>query len=298
MNAAVKAPKLRLNQAINFELSVYEYAQLETFFDEKYQTFWYYMNSTPRPCFTPTLLADIKSFFGSVKREIDSDEGREIEYLVLASEFEGTFNLGGDLNLFKTLIENRDAEQLQKYADACVDVLYQNVNSLNRDLTTISLVQGDALGGGFEAALSSDVLIAEKGVKMGLPEVLFNLFPGMGAYSFLSRKIGNMAAEKMILSGKLYSAEELHEMGVVDVLAEKGEGEKAVYAYIKREKRIANSVRAMRKVKAYCNPVSYEELRNITKIWVQAALNLKKKDLRMMARLIARQNGKQPSVVA
>ena len=98
-------------------------------------------------------------------------------------------------------------------------------------------MQGDALGGGFESALASNVVIAEKGVKMGLPEVLFNLFPGMGAYSLLSRRVGTARAEQMILSGRLYTSDELFEMGVVDILAEKGEGEVEVYKYIKSAKR-------------------------------------------------------------
>jgi DSF synthase len=45
---------------------------------------------------------------------------------------------------------------------------------------TASLVQGRALGSGFECALASDVIVAETGARMGFPEVLFNLFPGMG----------------------------------------------------------------------------------------------------------------------
>ena len=44
-------------------------------------------------------------------------------------------------------------------------------------LTKIVLVQGDALGGGFECALASDVIVAEESAQMGLPEILFNLFP-------------------------------------------------------------------------------------------------------------------------
>ena len=69
-------------------------------------------------------------------------------------------------------------------------------------------------------------------VKFGLPEILFNLFPGMGAFSFLSRKIGLTRAQKMILGGRIYSATELHEMGLIDVLADDGRGEDAVRAYI------------------------------------------------------------------
>jgi len=125
-----------------------------------------------------------------------------------------------------------------------------------------------------------------------MPEILFNLFPGMGAISFLSRKIGIAAAEKMILSGKLYSAEEVYNMGLIDVLAEDGEGEQAVYNYIKKENKTRNGFQAFRKAKKYCDPVTYDELEKITNIWVDAALQLGNKDLRMMERLVKRQSAK------
>ena len=62
--------------------------------------------------------------------------------------------------------------------------MYGNSAAFHTPLITIALVQGDALGGGFECALSFDVLIAERSAKMGLPEVLFNLFPGMELTAF------------------------------------------------------------------------------------------------------------------
>ena len=63
-------------------------------------------------------------------------------------------------------------------------------------MTTIALLEGDALGGGFESALSCDVVIAEKHVKAGFPEVLFNMFPGMGGLSFLSRRVGRKVVQR------------------------------------------------------------------------------------------------------
>jgi DSF synthase len=251
------------------------------------------MHAAPRPCFNPQLLQDIDNWFSHVKHEHDSEGGREYRYLVLASDIDGTFNLGGDLNLFRALIADGDYNGLLEYAKACINVLYQNIVHLERNLTTISLVQGDALGGGFEAALSSNVLIAERGSKMGVPEILFNLFPGMGAYSLLSRRVGTAKAEQMILGGELYSAEALYELGVVDILAEKGEGALALHNYIKRAEHAANGYRAMREVKDRCNSITYQELLDITKIWVEAALRLDKRDLRMMELLVKRQNSKQ-----
>ena len=173
------------------------------------------------------------------------------------SSVDNVFNLGGDLAIFLQLIKNSDREGLLNYAVKCIDTLYRNMIHVDCELTTIALVQGDALGGGFEGALPSNVLIAERGTKLGLPEVLFNLFPEMGAYSLLARKVGPVKAEEIILSGKLYLAEELYDLGIVDILAEKGEGETAVYQYINAANRRSNSYQAMRKVKDICIPISY-----------------------------------------
>jgi len=266
--------------------------QLKTFYDSKNKAGWLLMKGEPRPSFTPTLLRDISDYFDSIVEEMHETNGDKYDFLISGSDVEGVFNLGGDLDLFSRLIRENDRDGLMGYATQSIDLVYRNMIHLGTDLTTITLVQGDALGGGFESAISANVVVAERGVKMGLPEVLFNLFPGMGAYSILSRKIGYAAAERMILSGSLYSAEQLFDMGVVDILAEEGEGELAVYRYIKAAKRTANTYRSMQKVKDICNQISYKELEDIAKVWTDAALQLTAKDLRMMERLVRRQNNK------
>jgi DSF synthase len=266
--------------------------QLKTHYDAKYKIGWFLMDAAPRPCFTPALLNELSDYLANIKTEMFQTNNEKYDYLVVGSNVEGVFNLGGDLDLFVSLIENGNRDALLAYALHCIDILYDNIRHLGTDLTTVSLIQGDALGGGFESALSSNLIIAERGAKMGLPEVLFNLFPGMGAYSLLSRKIGAVAAEKMILSGKLYTAEEMFEMGVVDILAEKGEGELALYRYIKAARKSPNTYKSMAKVKDMYNMVTYDELANIAAIWADAALNLTSKDLRMMRRLASRQSYK------
>jgi DSF synthase len=265
----------------------YAAPELASYYDAKYQIEWMYMRGSNRGCFTPTLLQSLQSEFEALATQTD----REVRYAVLASEIPGIYNLGGDLALFKQHIEHGNREGLLQYAVACIDALYLKMTGFRRDITHITLVQGDALGGGMECALSADVLIAEQGTSLGLPEILFNLFPGMGAYSILSRKIGPAQAERMILSGKLYAAEELYEMGVVDVLAEAGKGEMAVYDYVKREEKARNGIRAVRAVRDIVNPVTYEELIQVTERWVDAAMQLRPRDLRMMDRLVKRQSG-------
>ncbi|HKJ50568.1 MAG TPA: crotonase/enoyl-CoA hydratase family protein [Gammaproteobacteria bacterium] len=262
---------------------------LKTHYDEKYKTSWCLMKAEPRPCFTRELLSEFHEYIRVVKEEMVESKGEKYDYIVVGSDVEGIFNLGGDLNLFRHYIESNNRDALFNYAIRCIDILHENINHLECDLTTIALIQGDALGGGFESALASNVVIAEKGVKMGLPEVLFNLFPGMGAYSLLSRRVGTSLAERIILSGKLYTSDELFEMGVIDILAEQGEGEMEVYKYIKAANRYSNSYGAIRKVRDICNNISYDELMDIAKIWTDAAFKLSDKDLKMMGRLIKRQ---------
>jgi len=273
--------------------SEYKYSQLSIYYDEKYKAGWYYMHASPRPCFTAQLLDEINQYQNFVKSEMKGSLQQKYNYLILSSNIDGIFNLGGDLAVFQKLIQTKNKDSLLSYAIKCIDVLYNNIVHLNSELTTIALVQGDALGGGFEAALSSNLLIAEEGTKMGLPEVLFNLFPGMGAYSLLSRRVGQIKAQEIILSGKLYSAEELFDLGIVDILAKKGEGEMEVYRYINSAERKANTYQAIRKVKDIFDPVSYQELIDITKIWVDSALNINDKDLRMMDKLVMRQTANQ-----
>jgi DSF synthase len=59
-----------------------------------------------------------------------------------------------------------------------------------------------------------------------------------------------------------------------------------------RRSKVANTHKALRKVKDYCNPITYDELIDITNMWVDSAMHLEARDLRMMERLVKRQNSK------
>ncbi len=283
-------------KALQFPSPTFEkqYEQLDITYEPDQAAVWFRNSSQQRPCFTPKLLNNISYAQQAIVKYVKSsgENGVPVNYLVTASSVDNIYNLGGDLELFKRLIEAGDREGLREYAYACIDVLYNNVINLGLDLTTIALVQGSALGGGFEAALSCNVIIAEKGVEFGFPEILFNLFPGMGAYSMLSRKISPRDTEQMLASGKMYTAEELFDMGVVDILAERGEGEAALHEYINNHRRARNGLTGIQRARQRINPLTYEELADVTDIWVDAALKLEPRNLRLMDRLVRAQNRK------
>lgn len=252
---------------------------------------WSFMNPSERPCFTTGLLKEIRAAQAAVRQSFaDSTSGEgPIRYLVVGSYLPGIFNMGGHLELFASLVEREDRAGLKQYARLCIDCVHAHATHLDLPVTTISLVQGDALGGGFEQALSSDIIIAEKSAKFGLPEILFGLFPGMGAYSFLSRRLGSVGAERMIKSGKIYSAGELHEIGLVDEVADDGFGREALNEYIERSEPRFHAYRAIYKTRQIVNPVTYDELAAVVDTWVDAALKLSPSNLKKMRRLAAAQ---------
>src|SRR5436190_2179551 len=269
-------------------------SQYQTEFEPATGAIWGYFNPRGTPCFSLGLLRDIRQHdCALVANGGKVDVGGDLmsaKYYVCGSRIPGVFNLGGDLSLFLMLIRSKDREALTNYARVCIDNMFARMQGYHSpELITISMVQGDALGGGFECALSSDVIIAEEDAQMGLPEILFNMFPGMGACSLLARRIGMRAAEKMILSGRMMSGAELHETGIVDVLAKPGEAENATSDWIAHNSRRHNGVQAVFRTRQFVQPITRQELDSVTDLWVDAAGRLSDKDLRMMGRLVRSQ---------
>lgn len=270
-----------------------QYRQVDIDYLPSMRTLWTWMKPVGVPCMRQDMIEELHHAF----HELQQHEGHclhegawhPVDYCVIGSRRPGVFNLGGDLALFIQLIQDRNREALRAYAKLCIDAMYPRIAGYGSSTMTISLVQGDALGGGFEFALSSHFLIAEENTRMGLPEIIFNLFPGMGAFAFLARRIGARKAEELMMSGNMYRAEELASMGIVDVVAPVGGGENAVIDFIQKRRRHLNGIRAIHECRLRADPITYEELLDVAMLWVDAALRLEPKDLQMMRRLVVSQ---------
>jgi DSF synthase len=267
-----------------------EFTELTVRFEADQGALWCMFNHTERPCFTPRLLDQIRSLQTRLEQGLaGSTADVPLRSVIWTSAVPGIWNLGGDLALFTRLIREGAEAELRRYAYTCVDAVYHNLTKGNLPFLTIAMVHGDALGGGFETVLSCDVVIAERGAKFGLPEVLFNLFPGMGAYSLLCRRLDGARAQKLMLSGRIYTAEELEAMGLVDLVVEAGDGPDAVRDYLERNRRRHDTLCALSRVRQHCQPVSYEELIAVTGLWVETALRLDDAGLRRMEHLVRAQ---------
>lgn len=266
--------------------------QLRATFDPEQGAMWLRWNPKPRPCFNPQLLAACNEYSRLLETKGGAIEHNGQTYTVgssiLTSGVRGVFNLGGDLDLITTLIDERNRAALMEYGLACAELVYRNYTCYGLPITTISLVQGQCLGGGFEAALSSLVVIAERTARFGFPEAMYNLFPAMGAVSCVRRRTEDEEfADELISSARIYSAEEMLEKGLIDAVVEDGEGPAAVQEYLRNEREVTRFIYRCRRAHW---PLRREELRDMVTRWVDKALSLNPRDLRLMGRIVARQD--------
>jgi DSF synthase len=179
----------------------------------------------------------------------------------------------------------------------CLDIMFEWATCSNAQISTIALVEGRALGGGFEAALSADYLIAEEQSTFGFPEIMFGLFPCTGAMSLLTRRVSAYQAERMMTSGKIYTALELLELGIVDVVCREGEGKREAEQFICNHSKRRAARQAVQRSRGRASPLDYEVLSAVVNEWVELAMNLRPEELRVMDMLILMQDGVARSTV-
>jgi len=281
-NGQVEAPAVEASR-LRFDL-----AEMEINWEAETGTLWSFMTPSGEPKYTTSMLRDLRRWQLEVKQHHD-EQLIDLRYLVLGCRYPGAFNLGGDLEHVAALVETRNRDGLEAYGNACVEILYTNLRSLSLPIVTIALIQGDAVGGGLESALSFNVLVAERDARFSLPENAFGMFPGVGAHSLLTRRIGAAAAERLMFSGKIYTAEDMYDLGLVHILAEPGEGEAAVRNYIRQNQRRMNGQLGSYRAAQMVNPVSLDELQSVVRIWAETGMHLTDQQLKVMRRLAVKQ---------
>lgn len=125
--------------------------------------------------------------------------------------------------------------------------LYQMIE--NADIPFIAAVNGFALGGGFEISLACDFIIAVDSAKMGLPEVHLGLIPGGGGTQRLLYKIGLNRVKEVLMMGQSYSAKQMLEWGVVNIICPDDDLETTINVTVdKFKRRPSQSLMAIKKL--------------------------------------------------
>ncbi len=254
--------------------------------DSDYKILWIGIDLQDKLCYSLdflnnlTYVKDLIVYF--IKKE-------NIKYVVAYSLNKGVWNLGGDLEFFVNCINTKRTKDLQEYAFKCIDLVYNYNNNYNEDVFSTCVIQGNAFGGGFESALSGNYILAEESAKFSFPEIIFGTFPGMGAYSLLTKKIGYQKANEIINSGKTYSANEIFELGIINKVCENNMGLTIIDNLIKK-----GELEIFINDPFYniCNKVSKEELIDVVNLWIDKALNLEESNLARMIKLANMQKRK------
>jgi len=283
-----------------FDRSGAGYQELDISLDLEAKALWCFMRPLRAPSITPSILHDFLDLHariasGALLKAHGSNT--PLEYYIQGSRIPGIYNLGGDLAFMIECVRVGDHEALRRYAHDCVEVIFNISTGFNRNVVSVAVIEGDALGGGFEAALCCNFIIAERSARFGFPEILFNCFPGMGAYSFLARRVGPKLTEEMMQNGKIYTAAEMHEMGIVNQLADDGHGKEAALNYIKADLPTYTLRNAICRVRECVNSVQLDELRDITDLWVELTLRLSSSDIGKMQRFVSAQQRRLDKVV-
>jgi len=269
--SAANPPPEQLNRS-------YKYMWLE--WDAEFSVLTARITVRPIQCYSLAAMAELQQVFN----DVTANPGL-VKHFVMASGVPGVFNFGGDLSLFVLLVRARDLDSLKLYARRCVDLVWWLENAAQIGVHTTALVQGDTLGGGLESALLHHNVIFERSAQAGFPEVLFNLFPGMGAWHLTVRKGGFGIANDMILSGQIYTAEQLQRAGLVDLVVEDGNGEAALSKVVRSvSPRLRGTLSALQ-ARRMAAPITYESLQSVVELWAVSALRLNDRDLRLMERL-------------
>ncbi len=256
----------------------YKYMALE--WDVEFSVLMARITVRPIQCYSLAAMGELQQVFN----DISANPGL-VKHFVMASGVDNVFNFGGDLSLFVLLVRARDLDSLKLYARRCVDLVWWLENAAQIGVHTTALVQGDTLGGGLESALLHHNVIFERSSQAGFPEVLFNLFPGMGAWPLTIRKGGFGVANDMILSGQIYSADQLHRSGLVDLVVEDGGGEAALAKIVRSVNPRLRGILAALHARRVAAPITYESLQSVVELWAVAALRLTDRDLKLMERL-------------
>jgi 3-hydroxypropionyl-coenzyme A dehydratase len=142
-----------------------------------------------------------------------------IKAVVITGAGERSFCAGADISY----MVNIDPMQAEKYATSAQDV----INKIDRlEKPVIAAVNGFALGGGCELAMACDIRIASSNAKIGQPEVTIGIPPGWGGTQRLMRIVGPAKAKELIFTGKMITADEAYQIGLVNKVINLGSDDK------------------------------------------------------------------------
>jgi enoyl-CoA hydratase/carnithine racemase len=186
---------------------------------------------------------------------------RDAHALILYSKLKAGFCAGADLRELYQWIQQYGQAEVATHAREYLERIHRVMNTLDASpLTTIAAVHGVAFGGGFELALTCDLIIADKLARFCFPELRLGLIPGYGGIPRLKRDLGNAVVRDLLLTGRSFNTTKAQQIGLVSQVAGEGEALRAARATATQIAKFDRATSAA--AKRFIKPVPTEELRN------------------------------------
>ena len=203
----------------------------------------------------------------------------EAHALIIHSELKAGFCAGADLRELYDRSQAMEKSQAVRGVRDFLERIHHVLNTIDASpLTTIAAVHGVTFGGGFELALTCDMIIADKTARFCFPELRLGLIPGFGGIPRLKRDVGNAVVRDLLLTGRSFNATKAQQIGLVSQIVAEGEALRAARATAVQSGKFARHTAAV--AKQFIKPIPYEELKHEIDIFcelfprpaVQAAL--------------------------
>jgi enoyl-CoA hydratase/carnithine racemase len=181
--------------------------------------------------------------------------------LILYSEQKAGFSAGADLRELYTRAQKMEISSAVAGVREFLDRIHAVLNRLDTSpLTTIAAVHGVCFGGGFELALTCDLIVADKMARFCFPELRLGLIPGFGGIPRLKRDIGNAVVRDLLLTGRSINATKALSVGLASQVAAEGEALRVARSTATQVTKFDRGTTAA--AKRFIKPIPSGELRN------------------------------------
>ena len=200
-------------------------------------------------------LAELEQFVDAL-----SAAGEDARALIISSARSEGFCAGADLReLFERSQAMAQRERLAGVRDF-LERIHRVMNAIDTaPLTTIAAVHGVIFGGGFELALTCDLIIADKMARFAFPELRLGLIPGFGGIPRLKRDIGNAVVRDLLLTGRSINATKAQSVGLLSQVAAEGDALRVARATAAQINKFDSKAAAA--AKRFVKPVPHDDLK-------------------------------------
>jgi enoyl-CoA hydratase len=184
----------------------------------------------------------------------------EAHAIVVHSLMKPGFCAGADLRELYGWIQQYGQAEVGRQARLYLERIHRVMNTLDAaPLTTIAAVHGVTFGGGFELALTCDLIIADKMARFCFPELRLGLIPGYGGIPRLKRDLGNAVVRDLLLTGRSFNTTKAQQIGLVSQIVGDGEALRAARATAAQLAKFDRTTSAA--AKRFIKPIPETELR-------------------------------------